>query len=273
MRAKKELEWIIHHSGSIQKKIEKERQIIDVEIKAFHDFVDKTIDPRKGAIQQKARDSLHGILLTSALKSSTLARTVHAAFEQHCDEMFNHLFLQVAGAVNKPLKKAIGLHNNEFALLVEEIKKSAPSVSHFEKEAETFGEDVEIVPDPHWRLEGVAIAFEQIKLPFCGFFASQGVKLKRYEDCFAMAITEIINRNILRLSVHIKEMINDSCKGLKKNLDDRFNGLVSTMHNVLQEKKASLENFESVIKPRSEELEARKVEIGEIMKMLNPNIL
>ena len=271
MQAKKEHEWIVHHSGSIQKKIEKERQLIDVEIKAFHDFVDKTIDPRKSAIQQKARDSLHSILLTSALKSSTLARTVHAAFEQHCDEMFNHLFLQVAGAVNKPLKKAVGLHNIEFKWLIEEIKKSVPSASHFDKEPEAVGDEVEIIPDPEWRLEGVAIAFDQIKLPFCGFFASKEVKLKRYEDCFTMAITEIINRNILRLSVHIKEMINGSCKELKKNLDERFNGLVSTMQGVMQEKKASLENFESVIKPRSLELEARKDEIREIMKMLNPD--
>jgi hypothetical protein len=86
-----------------------------------------------------------------------------------------------------------------------------------------------------------------------------------------MAITEIINRNILRLSVHIKEMINGSCKELKKNLDERFNGLLSTMHTVMQEKKASLENFESVIKPRSQELEARKDDVREIMKMLNPD--
>lgn len=198
---------------------------------------------------------------------------MRAAFEQHCDEMFSHLFLQVASAVNKPLKKAVAIHNNEFQWLVEEINKSVPSASHFDRAPEAIGDEVEISPDPYWRLEGVAAAFDQIKLPFCGFFTSKKAKLLRYEDCFAMANTEIINRNTMRLSIYIKEMINDSCKELKKNLDDRFNELLSTMHNVLQEKKASMENFEVNIKPHAQQLEARKVEVAEIIKMLNPDTL
>jgi Dynamin family. len=267
-QAKKEHDWIVHHSGSIQKKIEKERQLIDVEIKAFHEFVDKTIDPKKGEIQQKARDSLHSILAITPLKKTSLARTVRAAFEQHCDEMFSHLFLQVAGAVNKPFKKAHDLHTSEFQRLVEEIRKSVPSVSFIDKETMAIGEELEISPDPRWRLEGVAIAFDQIKLPFCGFLASKQVKLLRYEDCFAMAITEIINRNIMRLSIRIKDLINDSCKELKKSLDERFNELVSSMHSVMQEKKASMEDFEATMKPRSQQMEDQKNEVSQILGML-----
>ena len=271
IQAKREHEWIVRHGGSIQKKIEKERQLIDVEIKAFHDFVDKTIDPRKGAILQRARDLLHNILSTAPLKNSTLAKTVRAAFERHCEEMFDHLFLQVAGAVNKPFKKAAVLHANEFKSLIEEIKKSVPSISLFIEEPEAIDDELEINPDPDWRLDGVAVAFDQIKLPFFGFFVSQQTKLLRYENCFSMAITEIINRNIMRLSMHIKEMINDSCKGLKKNLDARFNELLSTMTAVMQEKKTAVENFEAATKPHSLELEALVVEVTGIMKMLNPN--
>ena len=266
--AKKEHEWIVHHSGSIQKKIEKERQLIDIEIRAFHEFVDKTIDPQKSELQQKARDSLHSILATAPLKNSTLAKTVRAVFEHHCDEMFRHLFLQVAGAVNKPFKKAHDLHAGEFQRLAEEIRKSVPSISFFPDEPVTTGEELEISPDPHWRLEGVAIAFDQIKLPFCGFLASKQTKLLRYEDCFAMAITEIINMNIIRLSIRIKEIINDSCKELKKSLDERFNGLLSNMQIVLQEKKACMENFEATMKPRSRQMEDQKNEVSQILEML-----
>jgi len=271
--AKKEHEWIVHHSGSIQKKIEKERQLIDVEIRAFHEFVDKTIDPKKSEIQQKTRGSLHSILATAPLKKSSLAKTVRAVFEQHCNEMFSHLFLQVAGAVNKPFKKAIGLHASEFQRLVEEIRKSVPSISLLPDEPVTTGEELEISSDPRWRLEGAAIAFDQIKLPFCGFLASKQTKLLRYEDCFARAITEIINMNIIRLSMRIKEIVSDSCKELKKSLDGRFNGLLSSMHSVLEEKKACMENFEATMKPRSQQLEDQKREFTEILKMLNPDTL
>lgn len=269
--AKKEHEWIVHHSGSIQKKIEKERQLIDVEIRAFHEFVDKTIDQRKSAILQKAQGSLKSILATVPLRKSTLAKTIRIVFEHHCDEMFNHLFLQVADAVNKPLKKAIGLHVNEFQRLLEEIRKSVPSVSLVAEELGVIGEGVEICPDPGWRLEGVAIAFDQIRIPYCGLFASKQAILKRYEDCFAMAIAEIINRNIMRLSLFVKELINNSCKRFKKSLDERCNDLLSSLHDVLLEKKASMENFEAAIKPHSQQLEAQKVKVREILKMLNPN--
>jgi ribosome biogenesis GTPase A len=268
VEARKEHEWIIHHSGSIQKKIDKERGLIDVEIKAFNDFVDKTIDAKKGELQQKSTDALRTVLGSVLLRKSNLAHTVHAAFEQHAAALFDNLFLQVVNTVNKPLKKAVLLHVNEFIKLLDEIKKAAPSASAPLQELEAMADDVEIRTDTRWRLEGVALAFQHIKLPFCGFFASDATKRQRYQDCFAMAITEIINRNIIRLSMYIKELINSAYKEFKKDLDSRFEGLMAAMGQVMEEKKKTIDNFESAVKAQAEDLQKRKAAFREVAKTM-----
>jgi hypothetical protein len=267
-RAKKEHEWIVQHYGSIQKKIEKERAMIDVEIKAFSDFVDKTIDAKKAELQQRAADALRTVLGSIVLKKSNLAHAVHAAFEQHAAALFDNLFMQVVNAVNKPLKKAITLHINECIKLLDDLKKSAPSASVSLGGLEELGDNMEITTDTQWRLEGVAIAFQQIKLPFCGFFASKKTKRRRYQECFAMAITEIINRNIIRLSMHIKELITVSCKGFKKDFDKRFEELMDAMHAVMEEKKKEIDNFEENVKARAEGLLKQKAAFGEVERTL-----
>jgi ribosome biogenesis GTPase A len=267
-RERREYEWLVHHGGSIRKKIDKERQLIDVEVKALHDFVDKTIDPVKADIQQKAKNSLHNILSTVSLKKSTLPRIARAAFEQHCVEMFNNLFLQVTGSVNKPFKKAVGLHAQEFLAIAREIQDSAPSVKTIVATEESAAQDMEISPDPQWGLEGVAAAFDHIKLPFCGFFVSRQTKEVRYETCFSLAITEIINRNILRLSLRIKEMVQAACREFKRDLDGRINTLLAAMNAAMEEKKISLENFETVSRPLVETIEEQKSEVSRIMGML-----
>jgi ribosome biogenesis GTPase A len=266
--ARKEYEWIIHHSGSIQKKIDRERGMIDVELKAFSDFVDKTIDTQKGDLQQKAATALQTVLAGVLLRKSSLAHTVHAAFEQHASALFDHLFLQITDAVNKPLNKAILLHINEFVKLHEEIKKSAPSASISVNKIEALCDDIEIHSDPQWSIEGVAVAFQQIKLPYCGIFASDKTRRKRYQECFTMAITEIINRNIIRLSLHVKELINISYKEFKHGLDSGFDELMAAMGIVMEEKKKIIDNFESEIKDRLAEIENRKNAFKKIIELM-----
>ncbi|HEX7510728.1 MAG TPA: hypothetical protein VF335_05470, partial [Chitinivibrionales bacterium] len=266
--AKKELEWLIRHSGSIQKKIDKERSLIEVEIKAFGEFVDKTIDAEKAELLRKATDALRTVLAGVLLRKANLAGTVHAAFEQHATALFDRLFLQLVNAVNKPLKKAIVLHINEFIRLLEEIKKSAPSTSIPLAELTQLEETLEIRVDDAWRLEGVATAFQQIKLPFCGFFASDSVKRQRYQECFSMAITEIINRNILLLSMHTKELINVLCREFKRDLDSRFEEITITMSKVMEDKQKVLDGFEATVKTQAQALLSRQSAFGAVEKML-----
>jgi hypothetical protein len=267
-RAIQEHEWIIHHSGSIQKKIDKERGLIDIEIKAFNDFVDKTIDARKVELQQKSMEALRMVLGSVLLRKQNLANTVHAAFQQHAAALFDNLYMHVVNAVNKPLKKAVQLHINEYRGLLEDIKKSAPSASAFLRELEAMDEDKEIRADVQWRLEGVATAFQHIRLPFCGFFVSDAVKRKRYQECFAMAITEIINMNVIRLSMFIKDSVVSAYKEFKKDLDTRFDGLMAAMGGAMEEKKKAIDNFESEIKVRAQDMQKRKAAFAELAKML-----
>jgi len=253
---------------SIRGSIDKELGMMDAEIKAFGDFADKTINALKADLQRRASESLRVVLESAPLKKSDLPRAVSAGFEQHAGALFDHFFLQVVSAINKPLKKAIALHISEFAKLIGDVKQINPSVSVPDYDLDDLGDDLEIKAEPHWKLEGVAPAFNQIKLPFCGIFASNQTKRQRYRDCFNLAIIEIINLNIIRFSMFMNDLIITSCKKLKKTISVRSEELLKAAGKAQDGKKKIVDNLESNLTTRVKELEKQKAAFKEIEKLL-----
>ena len=254
--------------SAIGNTIDKELGMMDIEIKALGEFAGKTIDSLKIDLQRKANESLRVVLESVPLKKSGLSHSVTGAFEQHALALFDHFFIQVVSAINKPLKKAVLLHCNEIIKLSEGAKKSNPSLLVSLQELESLVDDLEIKAETHWKLEGVAVAFQQIKLPFCGFFPSEKTKRQRYRDCYVRAVTEIVNLNIIRFSMLINELILSSYKKLKKILIDWSEELLSAMGRAMEEKKKSLDNIESSVADRVKEIEKQKKAFKEVEDML-----
>jgi hypothetical protein len=266
--AAQDFESIARAVTSIRGSIDKELGMMDAEIKAFGDFADKTINALKADLQRRASESLRVVLESAPLKKSDLPRAVSAGFEQHAGALFDHFFLQVVSAINKPLKKAIALHISEFAKLIGDVKQINPSVSVPDYDLDDLGDDLEIKAEPHWKLEGVAPAFNQIKLPFCGIFASNQTKRQRYRDCFNLAIIEIINLNIIRFSMFMNDLIITSCKKLKKTISVRSEELLKAAGKAQDGKKKIVDNLESNLTTRVKELEKQKAAFKEIEKLL-----
>jgi predicted GTPase len=254
--------------SSIRSIVDKELGMMDIEIKALGEFAGKTIDGLKIDLQRKASESLRVVLESVPLKKSGLSYSVNAAFEQQAKALFDHFFIQVVSAINKPLKKAVLLHCNEIIKLSESAKKSNPSLRVSLEELESLVDDLEIKADSPWKLEGANVAFQQIKLPFCGFFPSEKTKRQRFRDCYARAVTEIVNLNIIRFTMLVNELILSSYKKLKKALGDWSEDLLSSMGRAMEEKKRNLDNMESGVANRVMEIEKQKQEFKEVEDML-----
>ena len=266
--ARRTYESMAHSLGSIRTAIDKEIGMMNAEMKAFGDFAEKTIDSLKGNVQRKAGEALRVALESAPLKRSELSRAVYVDFDQYAGALFDHFFLQVVSAINKPLRKAITLHVNEFAKIREDIVKENPSASLPVQELDTLADDLEIKADSSWKLEGVAIAFHQIKLPFIGFFKSDAVKRQRYYECFSRAVTEIMTLNIFRFSKMMKELVLASCKKLKTTMSGRSEELLKATGQAVEEKKKNVDNLESTVAARVKEIEEQKAEVKEVEKLL-----
>ncbi len=267
-QAAREYETVARTVNATRGSVDKELGMMDAEIKAFEDFAEKTINSLKPDVQRRSGEALRVVLESVPLKKSELSHAIYAGFEQHAGALFDHFFVQVVSAINKPLKKAVALHTGEFARLIEEVKRGNPSTPLPVFELDDLGDDLEIKADSRWKLEGVAVAFQHIKLPYCGVFASDQTKRLRYRECFNLAITEIINLNIIRFSMYMNELILASCRRLKKTLSGRSDELLKAMGKVMEEKKKLLDTLESSVAGRIKELEKQKAAFKEIDKLL-----
>jgi hypothetical protein len=266
--AAQEYETIVRVVNAVRTSIDKELGMMEAENKAFEDFAEKTIATLKPDVQRRSSEALRVVLESAPLKKTELSHAIYGGFEQHAGALFDHFFVQVVSAINKPLKKAVALHAVEFTRLIEEAKGVSPSASLPALELQDLADDLEIKADSPWKLEGVAAAFQHIKLPFCGVFASDRTKRQRYRECFNLAIIEIINLNIIRFSMFMNELILASCKKLKKTLTGRSEELLKAMGKVMEEKKRILDTLESTATTRVKELEKKKAAFKEIDKML-----
>jgi hypothetical protein len=254
--------------SSIKNTVDKELGMMDAETKALCDFAAKTIDSLKNDLHSKAHESLRVALEIAHVNKSMISRFVKGAFERNADALFDHFFLQVAAAVNKPLKKAVMLHVDAFIKLFKTVKTLDSSGAGSILEIEKLGDNLEITTDAPWKLEGVEIAFKQMKLPSFGPFLAEQTKRQRYLDCFSIAVTELINLNIIRFSMLINELILASYKKLKKIMAGRAEELLSALEGTAEAKKRILDAAESAAAPRVKEIETQKKAFKEVEKLL-----
>jgi hypothetical protein len=140
----------------------------------------------------------------------------------------------------------------------------AASVQDLEK----LKDDLEIALGSPWKLEGVDVAFRQIKVPPAGLFTADETRRQRYRDCFTPVIAELFNLNFVRFTMLINDLIGASYKKLKKAVSDRSDELLSALAQGLDEKKKFLDAAEAGIAVRIQEIEKQKKAFKEVEKLL-----
>ena len=129
---KQQHEWLRQHCEGVKTRGERELSLIDAEIRALVEFVDKMLARKKQELTAKAGDTVRQIIASAVAQRANPLAAVKSSFWPLADEMLNHLFLQVSNSVAGPLKKAVDLPFSQFVKVVDKVRSAVPSFSFAE---------------------------------------------------------------------------------------------------------------------------------------------
>ncbi len=227
--ARQQLDWLTQQCDVVKAKAERELSLIDVEIKALVDFVDKTLDKKKEELIAKAQDSIKKLIETAILQGQNPLSTIKSSYGPLLDEMINHLFLQVTTSISQPLKKAVSLPASQFLKSVDEIRKAVPSFAIVSSDLRELSVDCTVPPYATVQTAHQAAALEAIRMPSFGLFSSKETKRLKCEAKILPALEAIMSEQFERLSFHVKNNIRSICDMCKQNLAYNFTALQETM--------------------------------------------
>jgi len=227
--ARAQLDWLIQHCDTVKTKGEREISLIDVEIRALVDFVDKTLDKKKQELIAKAQESIKKLIETAILQRQNPLLTIKSSYGPLSDEMINHLFLQITTNISQPLKKAVGLPASQFVKAVDEIRKTVPTFNLPTSSLRELNVDCTVPPYSTVQTAHQAASLEAIRLPSFGLFSSKETKRLKCEAKILPAIEAVLGEQFERLSFHVKNNIRSICDMCKQNLAYDFTALQEAM--------------------------------------------
>jgi GTP-binding protein EngB required for normal cell division len=215
--------WLKQHCDAVKTRCEREMSLIDAEIRALVDFVDKTLEKKKLELSAKAGESVRQIVASAIGLRANPLTAVKSSFGALSDEMLNHLFLQVYSSVAGPLKKAVELPFSQFVKTVEEVRRAVPSFSLEPSSLRELEKDIGIVPfTTNVKAVQAAAAFDAVRLPPFSAFRSKASVQRRCEEKLLPLAEQLLAEQFGHLSVHVKNSIRSICGACKEGLGHNF---------------------------------------------------
>ncbi len=216
-------DWLKQHCDAVKTRCEREMSLIDAEIRALIDFVDKTLEKKKLELSAKAGESVRRIVASAIGLGANPLTAVKSSFGALSDEMLNHLFLQVTNRVAGPLKKAVELPFSQFVKTVEEVRRAVPSFSLEPSSLRELEKDIGIVPfTTNVKAVQAAAAFDAVRLPPFSAFRSKASVQRRCEEKLLPLAEQLLAEQFGHLSVHVKNSIRSICGACKEGLGHNF---------------------------------------------------
>jgi GTP-binding protein EngB required for normal cell division len=233
--ARRRGETLKQQCEQVRRKADKELSLIDAEIKALNDYVDKTLYSKKEALRANTVAAIARLVDAALANRANPASTVRSAFGPLFDEMFGHVFLQVITALARPLRKAVDLPYAEFAKTAEEARRAFGTevIPHDEPDRTAMG--TEIPNFTSARPEYTVSAFDTMRQPSVPLFCGKETKRGKYSEALLPVAGGIIDERFEQLSLHIKNSIRKICEACRKDLLERYGSLHDEMKAGLEE--------------------------------------
>jgi GTP-binding protein EngB required for normal cell division len=225
-------EWLRQHCESVKTTGERELSLIDAEIRALIEFVDKMLAKKKQELSEKAGDTVRQIIASAVAQRANPLAAVKSSFWPLAGEMINHLFLQVSNSVAGPLKKAVDLPFSQFVKVVDEVRRAVPSFSLAEASLRELDRDSSLADfATNVRTDQSAAAFDAVRVPGFGLFGSKASVQSRCEEKLLPLADQLLSEQYERLSLHVKNSIRSICEACKQDLAHNFSFLYEAMRS------------------------------------------
>ncbi len=218
------------HCEQVRIRRDKEFSLIDVEVRALGEFVDKTLASKKEELVATLRLTLERLVDGALFAGSKPQLTVESAFGPLTDEMFGRLFEQVAHAVSKPLVRAVELPRAQFVKILHEVRAVAPqAVAAACAGQETGPVSAEIPRFTPATASDAAAAFASVRIQSPGLFASKKTRRDRTVSALFPAAARLVDERFEQLSLHVKNAIRKACDACRADLTVRYAALLEKM--------------------------------------------
>jgi len=243
-------DWLKQHCETVKAKGERELSLIDAEIRALVEFVDKTLENKKQELYAKAGENLRQIIASALAQRVSPLSAVKSSFGPLSDEMLNHLFLQVSNAVAGPLKKAVDLPISQFIKTVEDVQHAVPSFSLSSASLKELSQELGLAAfATNVQSSQATTAFDSVRVKGRGLFRSREHLRRTCEEKLLPLSEQILNEQFGRLSHHVKNSIRSICDSCKQNLGHNFRVLSEAMRQSV----ADLERVSAVAEAQTNE--------------------
>jgi GTP-binding protein EngB required for normal cell division len=208
---------------------EKELSLIDAELRALGEFVDKTLNAKKEELRSTAKVAVERLITGALSAGGNPQRTVESAFGPLADEMFGRLYEQVANAVSKPLSKAVELPRVQYIKVLHEARVAAPRSVAAVSAGGDFGPTPEFPRFVSAHATNEAAAFAAVHTPLSRPFAPKETKKGRVIAAVSPVVERLMDERFEQLSLHIKNSIRKVCEACRQDLAVRYSALYEKM--------------------------------------------
>jgi GTPase SAR1 family protein len=233
-------DWLRQNCEAVKAKGERELTLIDAEIRALVDFVDKMLENKKQELYAKAGENIRQIVASAMAQRANPLSAVKSSFGPLSDEMLNHLFLQVSNAVAGPLKKAVDLPVSQFVKAVEDVRRAVPAFSLTESSLKELDQEHGLAAfATNVQTSQTTFAFDTVRLKTPGLFRSRESVQRACVERLVPLSEQILNEQFGRMSHHVKNSIRSICDSCKQNLGYNFRMLHDAMRQAIADLEAT----------------------------------
>jgi GTPase SAR1 family protein len=266
--AQRRAAWLSQHCEQVKHKGDRELSLIEAEIKALSDYVDKTLNSKKEELHANTKSGVEKLVDAALGSRANPLATVKNAFGPLADEIIAHLFLQLATALSKPLKKAVELPYAEYIKTAEEVRTAVPSIALPHTAMKDLPVDTEM---PRFTPAGPAdapAAFGGVRPPSFTLFLGREAKRGRHVEALLPAALRLIDEQFEYLSLHVKIAIRKICEACRQNLEERYRSLYDAMKAAVQETGKTDAAASEQTRGKLKLLEERKAAFAALLKQV-----
>ncbi len=254
---------IQEHTAKLKKISEKEIGLTQIEENALVKFLGEQISAAIIIIQNELSASFDKLIVNATLKQDSM-KSLSAALENIALEKIDKFYLTGTNSCNKPLRKAILIHIEQFRLFINDVKTilAEKAIENIDI-AESF-EQCEINPVEHEDRGIIDISF----IVEYNMFRTRSEQIERYKKQFQSCISTVIPQQMQTIKEIIEEQIKNNFKIMYDLLEKNYGMILKLLENSLTKKDTAIQERNQNSGTRSVALEQKIAEFEKIRQML-----
>ncbi len=252
----------------IRKEIKKELQLLSIENESMQTHARKHARTAFATIRDQAHARLSHLIDSSSISGSQLT-LLGASLAELVQEMLRSAWLDAVSAANRPLRKAVRVHQRQLTSLAERLGEDlGVDTRGLVSAREQPGEDSELEIDAAWVAPDINEDDFAVRLSFAEKFGGADKKRRYYSEKASPVLEERLDTSMRELAGGMERCIDSAVAGLRTRLEEAYGKLERLCEQRRSAAARELERKRSELQPRIQEIDSLRERFEEVRNML-----